>query len=148
MDAQVKGNIMSVVYALQAILPPMVKQGSGQVVVNTSAGGQKPVPAGASYCATRAAANMIIRCAAYSVAKNGICVNATGTNFMNYPSYLHDVGADKDPSVKDKIAATVPLRRLGEPKEAAHFAVSLLDGGNTYQTGNFFPIDGGNANAC
>ena len=148
MAAQVEGNMMSVVYALQALLPPLVKQKSGQVVINTSAGGEKPVPQGASYCATRAGANMLIRCAAYTVAEHGVCVNATGTNYMNYPSYLHDVGADKDSSIKDKIASTIPLRRLGEPKEAAHFAVSLLDGENAYQTGNFFPIDGGNANAC
>jgi 3-oxoacyl-[acyl-carrier protein] reductase len=148
MDGQVAGNMMSVVYALQVLLPPLVEQKSGQIVINTSAGGDKPVPACASYCATRAGANMLIRCAAYTVAEHGVCVNATGTNYMNYPSYLHDMGADKDPSVIERIAATIPLRRLGEPKEAAHFVASLLDGENSYQTGNFFPIDGGNANSC
>ena len=47
----------------------------------------------------------------------------------------------------DQITKLIPLARLGEPKEAAHFAVSLLDGKNTYQTGNSFPISGGFNNA-
>ena len=36
---QYEGNFRSVFYALQALLPPLVEQRSGQVVINTSAGG-------------------------------------------------------------------------------------------------------------
>jgi hypothetical protein len=43
-----------------------------------------------------------------------------------------------DPATRWKIEAQIPLGRLGDPSEAAHFAASLLDGGNMYQTGNFF----------
>jgi hypothetical protein len=39
------------------------------------------------------------------------------------------------------------MRRLGETEEAAHLAMSLLDGYNMYTTGNFFPVAGGFNNA-
>ena len=142
MDAQVAGNMMSVVYALQAILPPLVAQKSGQVVVNTSASGEKPAIGAASYSATRAGANMLIRCAAYSVAEHGVCVNGTGTTYLDYPGFREDTGAD-DPVVRARIEASAPLRRLGETWEAAHFTVSLLDGESKYMTGHFFALDGG-----
>jgi DNA-binding response OmpR family regulator len=39
LDVQYAGNMRSVFYALQALLTPLVEQGSGQVVINTSWGG-------------------------------------------------------------------------------------------------------------
>ncbi len=61
---------------------------------------------------------------------------AMGTNFMNYPGFRDSTGAN-DPEIRKKIEAQIPLGRLGEPAEAAHFAASLLDGRNMYQTGIF-----------
>ena len=61
LDAVYEGNIKTVFYALRAVLPPLVEQKSGQVVINTSAGAMRPQPEVALYCATRAAANSLIR---------------------------------------------------------------------------------------
>jgi NAD(P)-dependent dehydrogenase (short-subunit alcohol dehydrogenase family) len=88
-------------------------------------------------------ANAMVRCAGQSVAPHGVSVNATGTYAMDYPSFLHDVGADKDPSRRKDVEAGVPLRRLCQPEEAAHFVASLIDGKNAFQTSQFFAIDGG-----
>ena len=52
LDVQYEGNIKSVFYALQALLPPLVEQKSGQVVINTSAGAMRPQPFVGLYCAT------------------------------------------------------------------------------------------------
>jgi NAD(P)-dependent dehydrogenase (short-subunit alcohol dehydrogenase family) len=135
-------NMLSVMYALQALLPPMIEAKSGQVLINTSAAGCKPAPFAAGYSATRAGANMLVKNAAQRVAKYGITVNAMGTNFMNYPGFRDMVGWS-DPEKAKQITSQIPLGRLGEPKEAAHLAVALLDGENRYQTGQFFPVTGG-----
>ena len=95
LDTVYEGNLKSVFYALQAVLPPLVAQKSGQVVINTSAGATRPQPFVALYCATRAAANALVRATGLEVAPHGVTVNATGTAGMEYPSYLHMVGADK-----------------------------------------------------
>ncbi len=137
-----EGNMLSVFYALQALLPPLVAQGSGQVVINTSATGLRPARKAALYSATRAGANTLIRCAGLSVADKGVTVNATGTYAMDYPSFIEDVGAD-DPSRRNQVEATIPMRRFGKPEEAAHFVATLIDGVGTFQTAQFFSIGGG-----
>ena len=136
-------NFAAVVYGLQAVLPHLMESGSGQVLMLTSATGQRPSVAGTAYSATRAGANMLVRCAALTAAPKRVSVNALGTNFMDYPGLLDAIGADKNPDVVDKVEKMIPLGRLGEVEEAAHFAMALLDGVNTYQTGNFFCHSGG-----
>jgi NAD(P)-dependent dehydrogenase (short-subunit alcohol dehydrogenase family) len=135
-------NFLAVMYGLQAVLPPLMEAGAGQVVVQTSATGEKPQPTMMAYSAMRAAAGMMCRCAAMTAAPKGVCVNVVGTNFMNYPGFRDAAGA-QDPKVFQKILEEIPMRRLGETAEAAHFTVALLDGYNMYTTGNFFPIAGG-----
>jgi NAD(P)-dependent dehydrogenase (short-subunit alcohol dehydrogenase family) len=133
-------------YALQAVLPPLMDAERGQVVVQTSATGEKPQPTMMAYSIMRAAANMMCRCAAMTAAPKGVCVNVIGTNFMNYPGFREAAGAE-DPEVYQGILNTIPMKRLGETEEAAHLAMSLLDGYNMYTTGNFFPVAGGFNNA-
>ena len=87
------------------------------------------------------------RCAALTVADKNVCVNVIGTNFMNYPGFKHTLGADKDPKIMESLLEEIPVGRLGETREAAHFAMALLDGYNMYTTGNFFPVAGGFNNA-
>lgn len=140
-------NCLAVMYALQAVLPPLVEAGSGQVVVQTSATGEKPQPTLMAYSTMRAAANMMCRCAAMTVAPKGVTVNVVGTNFMNYPGFWHAAVPDGNPKAIQKILDTIPMGRLGETEEAAHFTLALLDGYNMYTTGNFFPVAGGFNNA-
>jgi 3-oxoacyl-[acyl-carrier protein] reductase len=140
-------NCLAVMYALQAVLPPLVKAGGGQVVVQTSATGEKPHPGLVAYSVMRAAANMMCRCAALTVASKNVSVNAVGTNFMNYPGFKHTLGADKDPKIMEALLEEIPVGRLGETAEAAHFTLGLLDGHNMYSTGNFYTVAGGFNNA-
>jgi NAD(P)-dependent dehydrogenase (short-subunit alcohol dehydrogenase family) len=135
-------NYLAVMYALQAVMPPLMEFGQGQVVVQTSATSEKPQPTMMAYSTMRAAAAMLVRCAAMTAAPKGVCVNAVGTNFMNYPGFREAAGAE-DPKVFQKILDEIPMRRLGETEEAAHFTMALLDGYNMYMTGNFFPVAGG-----
>jgi NAD(P)-dependent dehydrogenase (short-subunit alcohol dehydrogenase family) len=143
LDTVYEGNLKSVFYALQAVVPPLVAQKSGQVVINTSAGAMRPQPFVALYCATRAAANALVRATGLEVAPHGVTVNATGTAGMEYPSYLHMVGADKDPEKAKEVAATFPMQRFVQPEDAASFVATLIDGTATGQTGQFYSIDAG-----
>ena len=79
------------------------------------------------------------RYAALTIANKDVCVKVVGTNFMNYPGFKHTTGADMDPNILEEI----PVGRLGETHEAAHFTMALLDGYNLYTTGNFYPVAGG-----
>jgi NAD(P)-dependent dehydrogenase (short-subunit alcohol dehydrogenase family) len=143
LDSVYEGNIKTVFYALRALLPPLVEQKSGQVVINTSAGAMRPQPEVALYCATRAGANALIRATALEVAPYGVTLNGTGTYGMAYPSFLEMVGADKDPAKRKAVGDAMPIHRLIEPEDAASFVATLIDGTATGMTAQFIPIDGG-----
>jgi len=88
-----------------------------------------------------------VHCAALTVADKNVCSNAVVMNFMNYPGFKHTLGADKDPKIMEALLEEIPMGRLGETREAAHFTTGLLDGYNMYTTGNAFPVAGGFNNA-
>jgi NAD(P)-dependent dehydrogenase (short-subunit alcohol dehydrogenase family) len=143
-DAQklYEGNLLAAVYALQALLKPMLAQGSGQIVINTSASGLRAAASGTMYSACRAGANMLIRNAALTASPQGVAINATGTFAMDYPGFLDDVNGN-DPAVRKQIENGLPMRQLVEPEQAAHFVATLIDGVGTGQTAQFFAIDAG-----
>jgi 3-oxoacyl-[acyl-carrier protein] reductase len=135
-------NLDMVFHALQAVLPPMVQAGRGQVVVFTSATGSRPEPGVSIYSATRAGANALVRAVGLEFAHTGVTVNAIGTNFMDFPGFRQATGAD-DPERRKVIEAQVPMKRLGTMDELAEFTVVLLDGRTRFQTGQFFSFSGG-----
>ena len=137
-----EGNEMSTFYALQALIPPLVAQGSGQVVIEASATAAKDIPAAAGYGATRAGAKYLINNVALAVAPKGVTVNGMGTNFCDYPGFKDSLGVKTDEDVA-KWAKFIPAGRLGPPAEIAHLAAALLDGECNYYTAQFACMSGG-----
>ena len=88
-------NFLAVMYALQAVLPPLMEAGAGQVVVQTSATGGKPQPTMMAYSAMRAAAGMMCRCAAMTAAPKGVCVNVVGRE-AEFAKHQHVIARDVD----------------------------------------------------
>jgi 3-oxoacyl-[acyl-carrier protein] reductase len=48
-----------------------------------------------------------------------------------------------DPAARERLAATIPLRRMGEPAEFGRVAAFLLSPAASYITGAAIPLDGG-----
>jgi 3-oxoacyl-[acyl-carrier protein] reductase len=138
-----RGNIEAPYRFLQAVMKPMVEQRDGQVVVITSATAKRPAPGASLYSATRAAATMLVRNVAAEHARDGVQVNAVGTNFMDFPEFLRANGIADDPERRAKVEAMVPMGRLGTMEEFASFCSVLLDGTSRFQTGQFFSYSGG-----
>jgi NAD(P)-dependent dehydrogenase (short-subunit alcohol dehydrogenase family) len=137
------GNLDMAFYALQALIPPMVAQGSGDIVLFTSATGVRPEPRVSTYSATRAGANALVRAVGQEYARDGLCINAIGTNFMDFPGFLAASGAGADPERRSRVEAQTPARRLGTMDELAEFTAVLLEGRTRFQTGQFFSFSGG-----
>jgi 3-oxoacyl-[acyl-carrier protein] reductase len=127
---------------LQAVLPTMIEQRSGQVLVITSASGSRPVFGASLYSSVRAGANMLVKAVAQEVAPKNVQVNAIGTNYMDFPEFHAAVGSD-DPAVRAEIEKQVPLGRLGQMGEFASFCRVFLDGTSTFTTGQYISYAGG-----
>ena len=127
---------------LRTVVPQMVEQGEGQVLVFTSAAGGRPTPGAPLYSSARAAANMLVRNVADEVVGKGVQVNAVGTNFMDFPGFLAANRAE-DAEGRARVEAQVPMGRLGTLDELANFSAVFLDGTSRFQTGQFVSFSGG-----
>lgn len=138
----VTGCLEGPFHFLKAMVDPMVEQGEGQILLITSAAGARPTPGAPLYSAVRAGATMLARNVAAEVARNGVQVNAVGTNFMDFPEFLAASGAS-DPEVRARIEAQVPMGRLGTMEEFASFCMPFVDGTSRFTTGQFVAYAGG-----
>jgi len=127
---------------LRTVVPVMVEQGEGQLLVFTSAAGARPTPGAPLYSSARAGANMLVRNVAAEIAGKGVQVNAIGTNFMDFPEFLKANRAE-DPDGRARVEAQVPMGRLGTLDELAHFSLAFVDGTSRFTTGQFVAFAGG-----
>jgi 3-oxoacyl-[acyl-carrier protein] reductase len=142
LDKVYNGCVVAPYEFLKAILPAMVAQKSGQMLLITSASAARPTPGAPLYSSMRSAATMLAKNSAMEMAKHNVQVNAVGTNFMDFPEFRRASGAD-DPETRKKIESQVPLGRLGTVDEFAHFCMPYLDGQSTFATGQFVSFSGG-----
>jgi NAD(P)-dependent dehydrogenase (short-subunit alcohol dehydrogenase family) len=137
-----QGLIDAPYHFLKAVLPPMVEQGTGQVLVITSSSGARTTPGAPLYSALRAGATHLVKNVAREMAASGVQVNALGTNFMDFPAFLEATGAT-DPKVRAAVESHVPMHRLGTVEECAALCCAYLDGTCGFVTGQFVAHDGG-----
>ena len=138
----VQGCLEAPYHFLKAVVPVMVEQGDGQVLVMTSATAARPSRGASLYSSARAGATMMVKNVAAEVDRNGVQVNAVGTNFMDFPEFLRASGAN-DPEIRARIEAAVPLGRLGTVEEFASFCMPFIDGTSKFTTGQFIAYAGG-----
>lgn len=136
------GCVEAPYHFLRAVVPTMVDQEDGQVLVFTSAAGARPTPGAPLYSSARAGANMLVQNVAAEVASRNVQINAVGTNFIDFPAFLKASRAT-DPEGRARVEAQVPMGRLGGLDELAHFAAAFLDGRSRFTTGQFVAFAGG-----
>ena len=142
MQRALRGCVEAPYNFLRAVVPAMVEQGSGQVLLFTSAAGARPTPGAPLYSSARAGANMLVRNVADEVVAKGVQVNAIGTNFMDFPEFLKANRVVDDES-RARVEGMVPMGRLGGLDELAHMALPFLDGTSRFTTGQFLSFAGG-----
>lgn len=143
------GYFDSTFHLLRAVIPPMKRQGGGQIVVFTSAAGKRPEADWTLYGAVRAGQSFLVQAAALEHAADGVCINALGSKNVVGPDFpLAPPGAIRDGHIErgawsTPLEAETPLGRLGGIDELAAFTAVLLDGRSRFQTGQFFAYSGG-----
>ncbi len=137
-----RGNVELPFHFLQAVLPTLVAQTDGQVLVATSATALRPTTSASLYAATRSAATIMLQSAALEVASSGVQLNVVGTNFMDFPEFLRG-NRIETPEDRLRVESIVPMKRLGTMTEFASFCGTFLDGSSRFATGQFFPYAGG-----
>ncbi|MFB9930210.1 SDR family NAD(P)-dependent oxidoreductase [Amycolatopsis halotolerans] len=142
-DGVVATNLLAPVYLVQAALPHLR---DGVVVNVTTAIGQRgwPMAGREFYAATKAALESLTRSWAVQLAPQGIRVTAVAPGPVATEIYAREgLTAEQAQAQHASLQAMVPLRRLAQPEEVAHWIVQLASPAAAYLTGVVLPVDGG-----
>lgn len=130
-------NVNAVFNMTKAIVPYM-KENKGGVILNTSSMvsiyGQ---PSGVGYPASKFAVNGITKSLSRELAPFNIRVNAVAPGVTNT-----DMIANLPKEQIEPIIKTIPLGRIGEPRDIANAFLFLASDMASYITGNILSVDG------
>ena len=138
-------NIYSAYLMSHSLLPKMIKQKKGNIIIVSSAASSvKGVPNRFIYATTKAALNGLVKSIAADYIKDGIRCNAILPGTVETPSWEGRVQMADDPvqARKDFIARQA-MGRLAQPNEIASMAVYLASDESDFVTGTLNLIDGG-----
>ena len=146
-DFHIDVNIKGVWNTCQAVIPYMLEQGKGSIVIASSVTGDIVADAGeVAYAMSKAALVGLTKCLAVEYASRNIRVNCTQLGYARTPMVekmaVESNPADPESAIAD-IAKAVPMQRLAKPTEVGELFAFLGSDEASYLTGSQVVIDGG-----
>ncbi|MEM6884170.1 MAG: SDR family oxidoreductase [Verrucomicrobiota bacterium] len=133
-----EANLLHQSRLVQALLPELMAQGTGSIVLCSSLAARHPRPGQAVYAASKGAVESYVRGLAREVGGKNIRVNAVAPGFIG--SAMFEELPEKEQTA---ILAKIPLGRTGSPTDVAAAVEFLLSNRSAYLTGQTLRIDGG-----
>jgi len=136
--AVIDTNLNAMFNVTKQVVPGMVEKGWGRIINISSVNGAKGQAGQTNYSAAKAGMHGFSMALAQELATKGVTVNTVS------PGYI---GTDMVKAIRsevlEKIVATVPVKRLGEPSEIASIIAWLASDEGGYATGADFSVNGG-----
>jgi 3-oxoacyl-[acyl-carrier protein] reductase len=148
-QAGVNLNLMSTLYFAREVLPLMQRQRWGRLITITSAAVKQPIDNLILSNAVRSAVSGLMKSlsneyAPYNVLVNNVCPGYTLTARLDQlAARLATAEGVAPEQIRERWAAAIPLRRLGQPEEFANLVVFLASECASYITGVSIAVDGG-----
>ncbi|MGJ7524684.1 acetoacetyl-CoA reductase [Variovorax sp. GB1P17] len=137
-SAVIETNLNSMFNVTKQVVGDMVEKGWGRIINISSVNGAKGQAGQTNYSAAKAGMHGFTMALAQELAAKGVTVNTVS------PGYI---GTDMVKAIRqevlDKIVATIPVKRLGEPSEIASIIAWLATDEGGYSTGADFSVNGG-----
>lgn len=133
-------NVNGVFYVNRAVVPHMIANGYGRIVMVASVAGKEGNPNAAAYSASKAAVIGMTKALGKELALSGVAVNAVA------PAAVRTALFDQmSPQHIDFMLSKIPMGRFGTVEEVAALIAWLASRECSFSTGAVFDISGGRA---
>ena len=131
-------HLSAVFYWNRRLLPAMILNGDGALVLMSSVTAIKGNPGQTAYAASKAAMIGLCRSLAPELGRFGLRVNCLA------PGLIESDMTEAMPAARlEAMRRQIPLRRLGTPEEVARVTAFLIGDDSRYMTGQTLVLDGG-----
>ena len=142
-DAVLRTNLLSVYWAMKRVLPAMRERRSGSIVVTGSLASERGMPNNIAYVASKHGVLGLARAAAAEAAPYGVRVNCVLPGLIETPMVMQLDPASPPQALRERLAASVPLGRIGTADELAELVCFLLSDRASHITAQTIAVDGG-----
>lgn len=136
-------NATGVFYCLKSQIKQMLAQGGGAIVNTASIAGIRGLPNNIAYVASKHAVVGMTKTAAMEYARKNIRINAICPAFTVTPLFNPATMEQLSKGLSDKLKATIPMKRFGNPMEIAMAILWLCSEKASFVTGQALAVDGG-----
>ena len=137
-DAVIDVNLKGAFNIIRHLSRSVMKSSAGRIINISSVIGLMGNAGQANYSASKAGLLGLTKSVAREFAAKAVTCNAIA------PGYIEtDMTAGLPPEAKERLNASVPLKRAGTAKDVASLVVFLASGAAEYITGEVIKVDGG-----
>lgn len=135
---QLRADLEAPLLLLRGLLQRSLLADTASIVFTSSNLARHGLPGKVAYAAAKGGIEAAVRGLAHELGPRGVRVNAVAPGLLRT-----DMTADVGDAGFEAYAATVPLRRVGDPDEVAGVIRFLLGADARYVTGQTIDVDGG-----
>jgi len=135
----VDANLTATFLTLKSFLPGMIERGGGSIITMASSAARFPTSAPTPYAAAKAGVTMLTCQVANEVGRHGVRVNCLAPHTVLVERTRRFMSEDQ----QRRIAAQIPLRRLGTPEDVALATLFLASESSSWITGVTLDVAGG-----
>lgn len=137
-DSVLDVNLKGVFNATKAVSGIMMKQRYGKIINISSVVGISGNAGQCNYAASKAGVIGFSKSIARELATRNVNVNVVAPGYINT-----DMTKDLPEKIKDNVIQSIPMKKIGEPKEVANLVLFLASDLSDYITGQVISVDGG-----
>jgi len=131
-------NLSGAFYAVQQVLPAMMRERWGRIVNISSVVGEMGNAGQANYVASKAGLIGLTKSLAQEIGSRNITVNAVAPGFVGT-----DMTRELSEELKQKMIDQTPLKRMGTPEDIAAAVKFLASDDAAFITGHILDVNGG-----